>query len=346
MLEDNEFFQFINQVKKQIDKTIIKQLTIYKPLLNESGTLGADLYKKLLTHTIKGKSVRGALSIFVAQAFGKEHSPALFEVAAIIELAEYGLLIHDDVMDKDLKRRGLPTLHTDYKKLFTGKNAEHNGNALAICAGDVLFFMVLNTLSQIQTLPDKTKTHLASYISNYLLQTGVAQMDDIFFSNTKNVPTKDEILNLYVHKTARYTFVMPLVIGSVLAGEESYGNTLHKLGDSLGILYQIRDDELELSGTRISTDITEQKLTLPFVLLSRKAPKKELTKLQKQIHNPKQLLLQYKQLLALYDIDTELEELKRKARQESLSLISSLPLSPQYMRMFTDMVYFLSDRTR
>jgi len=107
-----------------------------------------------------------------------------------------------------------------------------------------------------------------------MLIVGTAQMDDVAWGSSINLPEKKQILELYKHKTGRYTFSLPLAAGAILAGQEN--NTIQELmelGENLGILFQIRDDELGLVGDEkklgkpVGSDIKEGKKTLHYLQL-------------------------------------------------------------------------------
>lgn len=183
---------------------------------------GPEATKQLSDFATAGKGIRGSLALFSYSAFSgkKDIAPAL-PLAAALELFHAGFLIHDDIMDNDALRRGKPSLHTQV------------GEAVAICMGDLAFFLGYKAIAG---LP------VQAYVSEELAKATVAQMEDV----SQKEPTSDDVLRLYRFKTARYTFSLPLVAGAMLAeADPKIIPQLEDLGESLGLLFQIRDDELD-----------------------------------------------------------------------------------------------------
>ena len=79
----------------------------------------------------------------------------------------------------------------------------------------------------------------------------------------------DDVINTYRHKTGRYTFSLPISLGALLRGSNI--DTRHKLermGEYLGVIFQIKDDEIglfgdpDLTGKPNSSDLAEGKKTV------------------------------------------------------------------------------------
>src|SRR5690606_36846634 len=89
-----------------------------------------------------GKSLRAAVMMFCCGAVGGDEQTAI-PAAAAIELYHTFTLVHDDIIDRDEKRRGVPTVHYDFANRgrdelgFDEKTAQHYGMTIAILAGDL-----------------------------------------------------------------------------------------------------------------------------------------------------------------------------------------------------------------
>ena len=89
-----------------------------------------------------GKSLRPAVTMLACGALGGDEARAL-PVAAAIEVYHTWTLVHDDVIDKDRRRRGAPTVHAHFAQLarcefdLPAADAEHYGNTIAMLTGDV-----------------------------------------------------------------------------------------------------------------------------------------------------------------------------------------------------------------
>jgi geranylgeranyl diphosphate synthase type I len=100
-------------------------------------------------------------------------------------------------------------------------------------------------------------------------------MQDVYLGSMRGTVEEEQVLELYRCKTARYTFSLPLVSGALAAGAgEELIVQLEELGEHLGIVFQLKDDELDLMGDEehtgkpVGTDLEEGKKTLLSVYLS------------------------------------------------------------------------------
>ena len=190
----------------------------------------------LFRSVTSGKTTRGSLTVYIYSLFEKNLTPEIYRVAAALELFHSGFLIHDDVMDQDRLRRGRASLWEQYR--LTSDDT-HIGMSQAINAGDLCFFMAQELLTDASTL---------SLVVKELQPVIIAQMQDVMSGKGKSM-SKDEVLSLYRYKTARYTFSLSMTVGATLAGAtQNNVSLLERLGESMGLLYQIRDDELSVEG--------------------------------------------------------------------------------------------------
>lgn len=118
-----------------------------------------------------------------------------------------------------------------------------------MCVGDILFFMAHELMDG---------TGISEMSARIYQQVGIAQMQDVSFGLSDTVPPQKEILDLYKFKTARYSFSLPMMAGAVLAGaDKKTVSQFEKLGEDLGIIFQIQNDTLNVKG-----DTREHKKTL------------------------------------------------------------------------------------
>lgn len=197
-----------------------------------------DSLQRLVGFNKRGKSVRGSLVLIIKRFLTDDITSDDIHVALSLELIHSGLLIHDDIMDNDRLRRGKPTLFAQYSDLL--KNDEL-GKALAICVGDLAFFLSYDCLGKtniIHTIPKILQT-----ISHEIALVSSGQMQDIALSIGTEKFDQEAILNVYTYKTARYTFSLPYMIGSLLSNQtDDVTRTLEHIGMYTGLVYQIRDE--------------------------------------------------------------------------------------------------------
>lgn len=231
-----------------------------------------------------GKMIRGSLILLVHDMYGGDHQEETAKAAAAVEIIHTALLAHDDVIDRDSMRRGLPALHEQYTGIADGSGLEdpdHTGTSLAICAGDIGFFLGFHLLSRLEVTAEE-RERLTRLFADEFLQVGVAEAEDIVMGAATEEPTEDQILELYRTKTGRYTFSLPLVAGAILGGApEEDIETLERAGERLGTVYQLKDDELDLFGDQDRTgkdrgsDLAENKKTLHRLLALDAMPAEE-----------------------------------------------------------------------
>jgi geranylgeranyl diphosphate synthase type I len=230
---------------------------------------GKDVFSRLTPLATGGKMLRGSLLINTYEKLsGKSCTSEALAAAVALELAGTSFLIHDDIIDQDELRRGQQTLHVQYAvraKQQQYPQSQQMGQNLAICVGDLLFFLVYELLS----------TELIKLFSQQLSLTALGEMHDIELAlmSGKQVK-KEDILQMYTDKTASYTISLPLMAGAVLAGKnQQVVNQLNKIGQILGVIFQIKDDELGLFGDSkkigksVGADIREGKKTLYYYYL-------------------------------------------------------------------------------
>jgi len=228
----------------------------------------ADVTHRLDDYAGRGKLIRGALVAFSQGPYRDSYDDAAIDTGVAMELLQTFLLIHDDIMDRDDTRRGAPSIHAQYEAVAPRvSGAHHYGLSQAISAGDVAAFLAIQRIATIGA-PERVRLRLQEMISAEIIQVGLAQMQDVFHGYA-NDASEEEILDVYTYKTGRYTFSLPLMAGAVLARvAEEEVQKLADLGEGLGRVFQIRDDELGLFGDASDTgkpagsDIEENKKTL------------------------------------------------------------------------------------
>jgi geranylgeranyl diphosphate synthase type I len=201
------------------------------------------------------------------EAVGGKPSDALVAATAI-ELLHNFTLVHDDIMDNDTLRRGMPTVHTLY------------GNPSAILAGDLLFAEALDLLLTSGGDPEKLR-RAASTLTRATVVLSEGQYMDMDFEGKDDV-TEGEYLEMVYKKTAAL-FQAAGEMGAILGGgSEQEITLLGECGKDMGIAFQIYDDYLgttsteEVLGKSVGNDIREGKKTL-IVIKSLETPARERT---------------------------------------------------------------------
>ncbi len=201
-----------------------------------------------------GKRLRPALLLLSADAVNKGSAIDVVPAALSLELTHSFTLIHDDIMDGDLVRRGVPTVHTKWDE------------PTAILAGDVLFASAFEFLS-LADAPDSAKVRATSMLARTCVEICEGQHMDMSFEMRDDVG-EGEYMKMVEKKTGAL-YAAAAGIGSILAGgNPSYTDALYHFGQGIGMAFQIQDDLIdllsppELSGKDQASDIREGKKTL------------------------------------------------------------------------------------
>jgi geranylgeranyl diphosphate synthase, type I len=233
----------INRYKKIIDCDLEKLKEKYFNLFKQYKKDSPKYLNQFINFAKRGKGVRGALVFLTEKLFEKPkiEKETLKKLALVFEVIHSSLLIHDDIMDNDSLRRGQPTIHVffnqKYEKFLKEKN-DNLGKSIALSLGDIGFFIAFDILSSININPT-----IKNFLAQELIKTGLAQIDDVFFSQTKIEPEIDDILAIYKGKTSRYTFVLPiLTILKIKNIDLQKQKIVEEILEDLGIIFQISDD--------------------------------------------------------------------------------------------------------
>lgn len=179
-----------------------------------------------------GKRVRPQLAMIACELFGgttEEIAPA----AMALEVFHNFTLLHDDVMDHALVRRGRPTVHVKW-----------NENT-AILSGDQMLIEAYKLLSGVPA--DKLPTMLQLF-NKMATEICEGQQYDVDFENQEHVAI-EEYLKMIRLKTA-VLLATALKMGSYIAGASSeQQDMLYQFGINIGLAFQIQDDILDVWGT-------------------------------------------------------------------------------------------------
>ena len=207
---------------------------------------------------------------------GKRHRPLICELAcmavggqredvqsaaAALEHFHSSALIHDDIADESLLRRGEPCLYVT------------QGVGLAINAGDLALSLLTGAVVMDPSYSDAVKIRILQEFNEMAFRTIQGQALDVGWARDGRFDiTVEDYLVMATHKTAFYSGGIPLAVGAIIGGgTEEQIETLRSFGMATGLAFQIQDDLLnlvgdaELVGKDYRSDITEGKRTLSVV---------------------------------------------------------------------------------
>lgn len=203
-----------------------------------------------------GKMLRPALSLITAEAVGGQKENAL-KAGSAIELIHTFSLIHDDIMDDDDMRRGMPSVHKVW------------GEDIAILAGDTLFSKAFETIinsNQELNSPAQINNALAT-VADACVKICEGQALDMGFEDRFDV-TEDEYMEMIFKKTGAL-IAAATKVGAIMGGaSDEVIDAMYEYGRLIGLAFQIQDDYLDLAsdeetlGKPIGSDIGKGKMTI------------------------------------------------------------------------------------
>ncbi|MER7955832.1 polyprenyl synthetase family protein [Streptomyces sp. NPDC096030] len=229
----------------------------------------ADRVAALVTRG--GKRLRTAFaSCGWRAAGGSGDASAVLHVGAALELLQACALVHDDVMDGSLRRRGAPAMHVDLARRHWASgmhgSAESFGTSAAVLAGDLALAWADDLLAE---------TALGAPQGARLLEEWRAVRTEMVAGQYRDLHAQaarssgvDEALAIATLKSALYTVARPLALGGTLAGaDDDVRDALRAAGRCAGLAFQLRDDLLgvfgdpALTGKPAGDDLRTRKLT-------------------------------------------------------------------------------------
>lgn len=217
----------------------------------------------------EGKMLRPALCLAAAEAVGGNWKDAI-DVSVALEIFHTFTLIHDDIMDGDELRRGLPTVHKAYDE------------SRALLAGDTLLIYVYQLLSEIEGKHFHT---LFRAFNDGAMEVCIGQGWDMQFGQSSNIEPEQYEMMIDL-KTGALIKLACQLGGIVGGGSDSEVELLSRYGLLLGKAFQMQDDLLELTssaekmGKSLGSDVLNEKKTWIWLDLKKNLTSVELEQWQ------------------------------------------------------------------
>ena len=160
-----------------------------------------DAALHLITHG--GKRLRPYMVIKSCEILGGTTKQAL-PAAAAVEMIHNFTLVHDDIMDNDETRHGVPTVHTKF------------GIPVGILAGDVLFSKAFETISSESKMPKEVSLALVSKLAQACIDVCEGQILDIMMARTQKIPSENQYIRMIEKKTSAL-FEVSCAMGAICA---------------------------------------------------------------------------------------------------------------------------------
>ena len=219
-----------------------------------------------------GKRLRPLATVLAGRMYGLPEELGV-KAGAAVEILHNFTLIHDDIIDRDNLRRGVPTVHVLW------------GTDVAIIAGDLLFAKAFEALGKlVKHIPSDRVVEALNKLSWASATIAEGQALEFDMVKRDNV-TLDEYITMVYKKTGAL-FEASLLIGAILAGApQEELEKLSRYARGIGIAFQIQDDILGLTSTEeelgkpVYNDIREGKKTILVIYALKRLSPEERSKL-------------------------------------------------------------------
>jgi geranylgeranyl diphosphate synthase type I len=212
-----------------------------------------------------GKRLRPAFCYWAfVGAGGDPLDPLAVDAGAALELLHSFALVHDDVMDDSLVRRGADAIHVQFKNAHDrhklNGEARRYGEGVAILVGDMAFVYA-------DKLMNSAPRDATEVFTELRVELNVGQYLDVS-ATARSDATLPMARKIAQFKSGKYTVERPLHLGAALAGRfDELADDLSAYGIPVGEAFQLRDDILgafgdaEVTGKPVGGDLREGKPT-------------------------------------------------------------------------------------
>jgi len=313
-------------------KVIGAELEMFEQHFKNAVKSRVSLLDRIMQYIVKrkGKQMRPMFVLLSAKLHG-EINDSSYRAASLVELLHTATLVHDDVVDEALERRGYFSINALWK------------NKIAVLVGDYLLSKGL-----LLSLENKD-FEILTILSNAVKKMSEGEL--LQMEKTRNLNFDESIYYEIINgKTAS------LLASSCAAGASSVtkdSDVIEKMrafGDAVGMAFQIKDDLFDYGEAKVGkptgNDIKEKKLTLPLIhILQKVAPrlKKEIIHIVKNNNNDKTKVKFVIDHVVEYGGIEYATQKMIEYRDQSLQILYSFPLSPTRDAL-EELVRYTTDR--
>ena len=320
-------------MSKLIYNTIIEnELALFERKFKEAVKSQAPLLDRITHYIInrKGKQLRPRFVLLSAKVFGPV-TESTYRAASLVELLHTATLVHDDVVDESMERRGFFSINALWK------------NKVAVLVGDYLLSkgLILSLESR-----EYQVLHILSDAVKKMSEGELLQIEKARKLNLK----EDVYFDIIRNKTAS------LLASACAAGawsttiDEEKTEQMRLFGEKVGIAFQIKDDLFDYGtddiGKPTGNDIQEKKLTLPLIYTLEKASAEDKRKMiyiiKNENRNKDKVAWLIGQVRNAGGITYAVQKMN-SYRDEALAILNNLPKNEANLAL-AELVRYTTDR--
>jgi octaprenyl-diphosphate synthase len=311
---------------------IEEELKIFETKFKDAASSNVPMLDRIMRYVVKrkGKQLR-PMFVFLSAKLCGEVNEATYRAASLVELLHTATLVHDDVVDDSLERRGFFSVYALWK------------NKVSVLVGDYLLAKGL-LLSL-----DNNDFRTLQILSDAVRKMSEGELLQIEKSRSLNL---DEAVYFEIIQSKTASLLASACAAGAWSatGDEALTQKMKDFGQKVGIAFQIKDDLFDYAADNVGkptgNDIKEKKLTLPLIYTLNNIDKKKrreiiyIVKNQNKVKAKVDYIL--KEVAASGGIEYTINKMNQY-KQEALDILATFPDS-EIKKGFEDLVNFVTDR--
>ena len=317
----------------QFSKNLIsEELHVFEEKFAESVKSHTPLLDRIMKYIIKrkGKQLR-PMFVFLSAKLHGEVNESTYRAAALVELLHTATLVHDDVVDESLERRGFLSINALWK------------NKIAVLVGDYLLSKGL-----------LLSTGAGDFRHLDILSNAVKEMSEgelLQIEKARKLNLKEDIyFEIIRSKTASLLSSACAVGAWSTSNNDTITDTMRRFGEKTGIAFQIKDDLFDYGnediGKPTGNDLREKKLTLPLIYtlnnINNSDRRKIIYIIKNQNKDPEKIKYVLQKVIETGGIKYASRKMEQY-RDDALSILFEFPES-DIRKGLEELVLFTTDR--
>lgn len=311
---------------------IQKELDLFEVKFKEAVQSQAPLLDRIMRYVVKrkGKQLRPMFVLLSAKLCG-EINDSTYRAASLVEILHTATLVHDDVVDDSLERRGFFSTYALWK------------TKASVLIGDYLLAKgLLLSLDH----RDYRLLHILSDAVKKISEGELLQLE-----KARNLNLREDIYYEIIKGKTASLLASACAAGAWSAGQdENLTEKMRQFGELTGMAFQIKDDLFDYSNEEIGkptgNDIKEKKLTLPLIYTLNNTDaitrRKIIYIVKNNSQDKKKVDWVLQQVQTVGGIDYATQKMNQ-FKEQAIALLHHFPISP-FRTGLEEMVLFVTDR--
>lgn len=318
---------------EEIKQLIGKELQDFEGKFADAVKSDVPLLDRIMHYIVKrkGKQIRPMFVILSARLFNDSINEDTYRAAALVELLHTATLVHDDVVDDSLERRGFFSVNALWK------------NKIAVLVGDYLL-----TKGLLLSLNNN------DYRTLQILSMAVKEMSEgelLQIEKTRRLDIKEDIYFEIIRRKTASLLASACAAGAwSTSASEDHTEKMRLFGEKVGIAFQIKDDLFDYGAANIGKptgiDIREKKMTLPLIYTLQHAPREQKRHIINIVRNHNKDKDKVNEVIGMVKESGGIAYTQQKMleyRDEALAILHQLPGS-EVRSGLESLVRFTTDR--